>query len=185
MDSLKVTIAKTPTRRGRTAWTVIFCNHAKRQSRMIRTSSQPHNLQWTAFPVYRVFWNGNLAEFSSKRPEKLPPATDRSRCKVPQTNTGQSCRGGLGRIGGTRGVRAPPTESIDQDSWELTEISQSVGVWPRYFAYMLWSRSLVFLWDSLKYNLTWVCLFSIWDIILSSLGSTYKVLLKAVLLNVV
>lgn len=172
MESLKVTVAKTPTRRGLIAWLLIFCNHAKPQSGRVGTPSQPYNLQRTAYPVCRVFWNGNLAEFLSKRPEKLSPATDRSRCKVPQPNTGQSCGGGLGRIGGTRGVRTRPTESIDQDWWELTEISKSVGVWHRSFAYMLWSRSLVFLWDSLKYILTWMCLLSIRGIILSSLGST-------------
>lgn len=43
---------------------------------------------------------------------------------------GEACRGGGGRIrriGGTRGVRTWPMESIDRDSWGPEEIREPVG----------------------------------------------------------
>lgn len=54
---------------------------------------------------------------------------------------------GGGRIGGTRefrdSTRAQPTESTDQESWELTEAMEPVEVFLRSSTYILWLSGLI------------------------------------------
>lgn len=75
----------------------------------------------------------------------------------------ESCGEGRGRIGGAGGKKATtrtrPTDSTNQDSSGITEIAESVWVWPRSFVYVLWSFSLMSLWDSQQWEQGWLWLF--------------------------
>lgn len=79
--------------------------------------------------------------------ELMPSTTAKYYAKL-----GESCEGGRWRLRGTRGIRDTTrtwaTESIDQDLWRLSEIGESIGVWPRSLTYMLWLSTLLFFWDS-------------------------------------
>lgn len=78
---------------------------------------QPQNLLPTDGPAGRVWWDWSLEDSSSKRPDILHPATDGSRCRVPQSNIRRSS--GVpwrrGRTGGTRGIRDISQEHSSED----------------------------------------------------------------------
>lgn len=81
-----------------------------------------------------MFWDKNLVEFSSKRPERFQPATDGSRCRILKSNirksSGRPEKRQEGKFEGTRGARATMrtqhTESTEQDSFVFIEIRKPV-----------------------------------------------------------
>ena len=158
MESMRITLAKTPGNRGPWAWTCYLQYPEKASVGGIGTT-QPQNIWTSACPVCIIFWNQSLVKSSSNRPERLYPVAKE------RHSLNQTLGGAPGVLRGRRSKRrrrrdqrnergqrhtrrTMPMSQLTRDS----EVRKPVKVRPRISAYMLWLSSLVFLWDSQQWE---------------------------------
>lgn len=67
----------------------IIYNQVRPEEEELQRQPSHKNLRLSVYHACRVFWDGRLAELSSKTPERFYPATSESRCRISQANIRQ------------------------------------------------------------------------------------------------